>query len=49
MTTRDEGGAIIPFFNDRIDAISDKVGGFTHYPSSELMSGMALAACWLTE
>lgn len=49
MMTRDEGGAIIPVFNDWIDAISDKVGGFTPYPSGELMSGLALASCWLTE
>ncbi|MFD1326354.1 ABC transporter substrate-binding protein [Mycoplana ramosa] len=49
MIVRDEGGAIIPVFNDWIDAVSEKVGGFTPHPAGELMGGLALASCWLTE
>ena len=49
MIVRDEGGAIIPVFNDWIDAVSEKVGGYTPYPSGELMGGLALASCWLAE
>jgi peptide/nickel transport system substrate-binding protein len=47
MMVRDEGGAIIPMFNDWIDAVSDKVEGFVPYPSGELMGGLALSSCWL--
>ena len=47
MIVRDDGGAIIPMFNDWIDAVSDKVAGFKPYPSGELMGGLALSKCWL--
>lgn len=49
MMVRDEGGAIIPVFNDWVDAVSDKVQGFQPHPAGELMSGMAMVTCWLTE
>lgn len=49
MMVRDEGGAIIPVFNDWVDAVSDKVGGYTPHPAGALMYGMALTSCWLTE
>ncbi|MDH6233656.1 peptide/nickel transport system substrate-binding protein [Mesorhizobium soli] len=48
LLVRDEGGAIIPMYNDWIDAVSEKVGGYIPYPSGELMGGLALARCWLT-
>ena len=48
VMVRDEGGAIIPVFNDWVDAVSDKVGGYEPHPAGELMSGQALAACWVT-
>ena len=48
VTMRDEGGLIVPFFNDFIDAVSDKVGGYKKNPNAELMDGYALAECWLT-
>ena len=44
---RDEGGVIVPFFNEFIDAVSDKVGGFEKHPAAELMDGYALAECWV--
>lgn len=47
MVVRDEGGMICPFFNDFIDAINDKVGGYVDHPAAELMDGYALAECWV--
>lgn len=44
---RDDGGAIIPMFNDFIDAKSKKVGGYVKDPSAELSNGYALIRCWL--
>ncbi len=34
-------------FNNYIDAISDKVGGWVDNPNGELMGGHALTKCWL--
>ncbi|MGB3897299.1 MAG: ABC transporter substrate-binding protein [Mesorhizobium sp.] len=46
---RDEGGLIVPFFNEFIDAAAtDKVGGFVKNPQGEMMDGYALNECWLT-
>lgn len=47
MTMRDEGGLIVPFFNDYIDALSDKVMGYKGHAEAELADGYALAECWL--
>jgi len=48
VLVRDEGGVIVPFFNQFIDAIAaDKVGGWVANPQGELMDGYALGACWL--
>ena len=47
MIVRDEGGAITPVFNDWVDGVSDKVGGYVPHPAGELMSGLALVSCWL--
>jgi peptide/nickel transport system substrate-binding protein len=47
LMVRDDGGAIIPMYNDWIDAVSDKVEGYVPYPSGELMGGLALSMCWL--
>ena len=45
---RDEGGLIVPFFNQFIDAVaSDKVSGYVKTPIGEQMDGYALAECWL--
>ncbi|MCV0394000.1 MAG: ABC transporter substrate-binding protein [Rhizobiaceae bacterium] len=44
---RDEGGVIVPFFNEFIDATTDKVGGYEKHPAAELMDGYALAECWV--
>ena len=47
MIVRDEGGLILPMFNDFIDATGPKVGGWVDDPHQELMNGYALAKCWL--
>ena len=44
---RDDGGLILPMFNDFIGAVSDKVGGWVDDPNGELMGGFALAKTWL--
>jgi peptide/nickel transport system substrate-binding protein len=43
----DEGGLIVPFFNQFIDATAGKVGGYEKSPIGELMDGYALSECWL--
>jgi peptide/nickel transport system substrate-binding protein len=46
---RDEGGLIVPFFNQFIDAVAvSKVGGWQANPQGEMMDGYALNECWLT-
>ena len=48
VVMRDEGGLIVPFFNQFIDAVaSNKVGGYVKSPIGEQMDGYALAECWL--
>jgi peptide/nickel transport system substrate-binding protein len=45
---RDEGGLIVPFFNQFIDAVAtSKVSGWTQNPQGEMMDGYALNECWL--
>ena len=47
MMVRDEGGMIVPFFNQFIDAVaSNKVAGWVANPQGEMMDGYALAECW---
>ncbi|RWN50291.1 ABC transporter substrate-binding protein [Mesorhizobium sp.] len=45
---RDEGGVIVPVFNDLLDATGPKVGGWVADGNFELMGGYALSKCWLT-
>lgn len=47
MMVRDEGGLILPMFNDYIEATSNQVGGWFAHPMGEMMSGFALSKCWL--
>jgi peptide/nickel transport system substrate-binding protein len=45
---RDEGGLIVPFFNQFIDAVAtSKVSGWKENPQGEMMDGYALNECWL--
>lgn len=43
-----EGGVIVPMFNDTIDATGPKVAGWVKNPNAELMGGLAASALWLT-
>jgi len=43
---RDEGGLILPMFNDYIEGISDKVQGWEKNGVWELMNGLAPLKCW---
>lgn len=47
MMVHEDGGVILPMFNDTIDATGPKVGGWIPNPNAELMSGMAASECWL--
>ena len=44
---RDEGGIILPFFNQFIDATGPRVAGWIEDPHQELMNGYALSKCWV--
>jgi peptide/nickel transport system substrate-binding protein len=44
---RDDGGLILPMFNDFVAAVSDKVGGWVDDPNGELMNGRGLVGTWL--
>ena len=43
---RDEGGLILPMFNDWIDGVSDKIAGYDPDPNGDLMNGYAVANTW---
>ena len=47
VIVRDEGGLILPMFNDFIGAVSDKIGGYEDDPNGELMNAYALSKTWL--
>lgn len=48
LMVRDDGGLILPMFNDYIDARSAKVQGFVKDPAGELSNGFAGMQVWLT-
>ncbi|WP_417804547.1 ABC transporter substrate-binding protein [Thalassospira lucentensis] len=45
---RDEGGLILPMFNDYVEGISDKVLGWEKNGVFELMNGLAPQKCWFS-
>lgn len=47
VMVRDDGGVIVPMFNDTVDAIGPKVGGFVKNVNGELADGMAASESWL--
>jgi len=47
VMVRDEGGLILPMFNDFIDATSDKVGGWSSDGNGGMMNDKALIKAWL--
>ena len=44
---RDEGGLILPMFNDFVDGVSNSVGGWIEDPNAELMNNKAPIKCWV--
>jgi peptide/nickel transport system substrate-binding protein len=44
---RDEGGLLVPFFNQYIDASGKGVQGWVANPAQEMCNGHALVLCWL--
>ena len=44
---RDEGGLILPMFNDFVDGVREEIGGWVDDPNGELSGGRALSRCWL--
>ena len=47
LMVRDEGGEVIPMFNDFIDAIRSNVKGFKPHPSRTLSNDYAATEVWL--
>ncbi len=45
---RDEGGLILPMFNDFVEGVSNNVGGWVDDPNFGMMNGLAPLKCWLT-
>ena len=43
----DQGGVIVPMFNNYLDATGPKVGGWIDDPNGELMGSHALTKCWV--
>ena len=46
LLVRDEGGLILPMFNDWVDGRSDKLMGYVNDPSFEMSAGYASRRCW---
>lgn len=47
VLVNEEGGAIIPMFNDTVEALGPKLGGWVKNPNGELMGGFGPSECWL--
>ena len=47
VVMHDQGGLIVPFFNQFIDATGKGVKGWVKNPAAEMSNGHALAECWL--
>ena len=46
LMVRDEGGAVIPMFNNFIDASSQRVGGYDPHPNADLMDNLCMVKTW---
>ena len=47
VMVHDTGGLICPMFNDWLEAVSDKVGGWAVDANQTMMNGLAPSKCWL--
>ncbi|WP_193368716.1 ABC transporter substrate-binding protein [Pelagibius marinus] len=48
IMVRDEGGLILPMFNDFINATTNKVDGYVHDIGNDMSNGYAATRLWLT-
>jgi len=48
MMVRDEGGLILPMFNDFINALGKNVEGYVHDIGNDMSNGYAATRVWLT-
>lgn len=46
---RDEGGLILPMFNDFVDGVANNVGGWIEDPNAEVMNNKASIKCWVMD
>jgi len=44
---RDEGGLILPMFNDFVSGVANNVGGWIDDPNGEMMNNKANIKCWV--
>jgi peptide/nickel transport system substrate-binding protein len=44
----EEGGVVVPMFNDFIDATGPRIGGWVPDGNNEMMGGYALSKCWVS-
>jgi peptide/nickel transport system substrate-binding protein len=44
---RDDGGVILPMFNDFVDATGPRIQGWINDPNAEMMNHQVLTKCWL--
>ena len=49
MIVHEEGGVILPMFNDTIDFTGPKVRGWVKNDNNEQMNGRAASECWLED
>jgi len=46
---REEGGLILPMFNDFVDGVSNNLGGWINDPNSEMMNNMVALKGWVKD
>ncbi|MGJ8618254.1 MAG: ABC transporter substrate-binding protein [Sulfitobacter sp.] len=46
---REEGGLILPMFNDFVSGVANNVGGWIQDPNGEMMNNKANIKCWVKE
>jgi peptide/nickel transport system substrate-binding protein len=47
VMVRDEGGLILPMFNDFVNATTDKVSGYVHDIGNDMSNGFVATRLWL--
>ncbi len=46
---REEGGLILPMFNDFVSGVSNNIGGYVNDPNGPVMNNKSHIACWLKD